>query len=307
MSHKSKVSLNEQLRQRLSGCLAIGRSRNLDKKSGIDCRQFIYSWGSYKAYFKQGKAFIKFCKAKGYKCKTLEDCRQYCDLWLQESIDRGLSAHTLKLYTATLSKIYATSSDAFIKTPTRHRKDITRSRKPAVRDKNFNPELHQNTINFLLSTGLRRNEANSLRGLALFVDSDEADGIDGTGPRYKLRITSGSKGGRPREVLIIGDVDNVVAMMKAAGDGKVFPNKLPANLDVHNLRARHACLLYKYYHDKYGGPKDRKDKFFPRGEMAHKAVYSKKLMRLVSEQLGHSRIGIFFFFFSYYLTQEDLK
>jgi len=298
MSHKSKVSLNEQLRQRLSGCLAIGRSRNLDKKSGIDCRQFIYSWGSYKAYFKQGKAFIKFCKAKGYKCKTLADCRQYCDLWLQESIDRGLSAHTLKLYTATLSKIYSTSSDAFIKTPTRHRKDITRSRKPAVRDKNFNPELHQNTINFLLSTGLRRNEANSLRGDRLFVDSQG---------RYMVRIDSGSKGGRPRDVLIIGDVDNVVAMMKAAGDGKVFPNKLPTNLDVHNLRARHACLLYKYYHDKYGGPKDRKDKFFPRGELAHKAVYSKKLMRLVSEQLGHSRIGIFSSSYAYYLTQEDLK
>lgn len=298
MSHKSKVSLNEQLRQRLSGCLAIGRSRNLDKKSGIDCRQFIYSWGSYKAYFKQGKAFIKFCKAKGYKCKTLADCRQYCDLWLQESIDRGLSAHTLKLYTATLSKIYSTSSDAFIKTPTRHRKDITRSRKPAVRDKNFNPELHQNTINFLLSTGLRRNEANSLRGDHLFVDSQG---------RYMVRIDSGSKGGRPRDVLIIGDVDNVVAMMKAAGDGKVFPNKLPTNLDVHNLRARHACLLYKYYHDKYGGPKDRKDKFFPRGEMAHKAVYSKKIMHLVSEQLGHSRIGIFSSSYAYYLTQEDLK
>ena len=298
MSHKSKVSLNEQLRQRLSGCLAIGRSRNLDKRSGIDCKQFIYSWGSYKAYFKQGKAFIKFCKAKGYKCKTLEDCRQYCDLWLQESIDRGLSAHTLKLYTATLSKIYSTSSDAFIKTPTRHRKDITRSRKPAVRDKNFNPELHQNTINFLLSTGLRRNEANSLRGDRLFVDSQG---------RYMVRIDSGSKGGRPRDVLIIGDVDNVVAMMKAAGDGKVFPNKLPTNLDVHNLRARHACLLYKYYHDKYGGPKDRKDKFFPRGELAHKAVYSKKLMRLVSEQLGHSRIGIFSSSYAYYLTQEDLK
>ena len=298
MSHKSKVSLNEQLRQRLSGCLAIGRSRNLDKKNGVDCKQFIYSWGSYKTYFKVGKRFLSWCRQQGFKYRTLADCRQYCDLWLQESIDRGLSAHTLKLYTATLSKIYSTSSDAFIKTPTRHRKDITRSRKPAVRDKNFNPELHQNTINFLLSTGLRRNEANSLRGDHLFVDSQG---------RYMVRIDSGSKGGRPRDVLIIGDVDNVVAMMKAAGDGKVFPNKLPTNLDVHNLRARHACLLYKYYHDKYGGPKDRKDKFFPRGEMAHKAVYSKKIMHLVSEQLGHSRIGIFSSSYAYYLTQEELK
>lgn len=307
MSHKSKVSLNEQLRQEFFQCLVIGRSRDLDKKNGVDTKRYIYSWGSYKTYFKVGKRYLAWCKRQGFRCRTLADCRPYCDLWLQENIQRGLSAYTLKLYTATLSKIYSTSSDAFIKTPTRHRKDITRSRMPAVRDKNFNPELHQNTINFLLSTGLRRNEANSLRGSALFIDSDGADSIDGTGQRYKLRITSGSKGGRPREVLIIGDVENVVAMMKAAGDGKVFPNKLPTNLDVHNLRARHACLLYKYYHDKYGGPKDRKDKFFPRGELAHKAVYSKKLMRLVSEQLGHSRIGIFSSSYAYYLTQEDLK
>lgn len=263
MSHKSKVSLNEQLRQEFFSRLAIGRSRDLDKRNGLDTRRLIYSWGSYKTYFKVGKRYLAWCKRQGFRCRTLADCRPYCDLWLQENIQRGLSAYTLKLYTATLSKIYSTSSDAFIKTPTRHRKDITRSRKPAVRDKNFNPELHQNTINFLLSTGLRRNEANSLRGLALFVDSDEADGIDGTGPRYKLRITSGSKGGRPREVLIIGDVDNVVAMMKAAGDGKVFPNKLPANLDVHNLRARHACLLYKYYHDKYGGAQRPKRQVLP--------------------------------------------
>lgn len=298
MSHKSKVSLNEQLRQDFFSRLAIGRSRDLDKRNGLDTKRLIYSWGSYKTYFKVGKRYLAWCKRQGFRCRTLADCRPYCDLWLQENIQRGLSSYTLKLYVATLSKIYNTSSDAFIKTPTRHRKDITRSRKPAVRDKNFNPELHQNTINFLLSTGLRRNEANSLRGDRLFTDAQG---------RYMVRIDSGSKGGRPRDVLIIGDVDNVVAMMKAAGDGKVFPNKLPTNLDVHNLRARHACLLYKYYHDKYGGPKDRKDKFFPRGEMAHKAVYSKKLMRLVSEQLGHSRIGIFSSSYAYYLTQEDLK
>ena len=298
MSHKSKVSLNEQLRQEFFSRLAIGRSRDLDKRNGLDTRQLIYSWGSYKTYFKVGKRYLAWCKRQGFRCRTLADCRPYCDLWLQENIQRGLSSYTLKLYVATLSKIYNTSSDAFIKTPTRHRKDITRSRKSAVRDKNFNPELHQNTINFLLSTGLRRNEANSLRGDRLFTDAQG---------RYMVRIDSGSKGGRPRDVLIIGDVDNVVAMMKAAGDGKVFPNKLPTNLDVHNLRARHACLLYKYYHDKYGGPKDRKDKFFPRGEMAHKAVYSKKIMHLVSEQLGHSRIGIFSSSYAYYLTQEDLK
>jgi RNA polymerase sigma factor (sigma-70 family) len=177
MSHKSKVSLNEQLRQEFFSRLAIGRSRDLDKRNGLDTRRLIYSWGSYKTYFKVGKRYLAWCKRQGFRCRTLADCRPYCDLWLQENIQRGLSAYTLKLYTATLSKIYSTSSDAFIKTPTRHRKDITRSRKPAVRDKNFNPELHQNTINFLLSTGLRRNEANSLRGLALFVDSDEADGM----------------------------------------------------------------------------------------------------------------------------------
>ena len=85
MSHKSKVSLNEQLRQDFFSRLAIGRSRDLDKRNGLDTKRLIYSWGSYKTYFKVGKRYLAWCKRQGFRCRTLADCRPYCDLWLQEN------------------------------------------------------------------------------------------------------------------------------------------------------------------------------------------------------------------------------
>ena len=52
MSHKSKVSLAEQLKNTLTAKLAIGRSKAKDKKEGVDCREYIYSWNTYKTYYK---------------------------------------------------------------------------------------------------------------------------------------------------------------------------------------------------------------------------------------------------------------
>lgn len=296
MSHKSKVSLTEQLRLTLFNKLAINRSKFKDKQDHIDCKQYIYSWQTYKNYYKQGKAFLKFLKAKGYKCRTLEDCRQYCNLWLQDSIDRGLSPYTIKLYTATLSKIYSTSSDAFIKTPARHRRDVFRSRRAAVRDKNVNPDTYADMISYLSATGLRRNEAYSIRGRALIADE--------TG--YHIRVESGTKGGRPRDVIIVGDVDKVVSMMKAAGDGKVFPGGIPSSLDVHNLRALYAANLMKHLIKTEGIPDDPKDRIFLRGELKG-MVLSRHLSKKVALCMGHTRTNVISQGYMYHLTQEDLK
>ena len=49
MSHKSKVSLAEQLKNTLTAKLAIGRSKAKDKKNGVDCRDYIYIWDEGKA------------------------------------------------------------------------------------------------------------------------------------------------------------------------------------------------------------------------------------------------------------------
>lgn len=297
MSHKSKVSLAEQLKNTLTAKLAIGRSKAKDKKDGIDCRDYIYSWNTYKTYYREGKRFINFCKAKGYKCRTLADCRPYCDEWLADSIERNLSPFTLKLYVATLSKIYSETSESFIDTPARLRKNVFRSRREAVRDRNFSAEKHADLLEFAASTGLRRAEIKALRGSKLIQDADG---------NYRILVNSASKGGRPREALIIGNVQKIVDMMRAAGEGKVFPGGINSSIDIHHLRATYACDLYRHLMKTEGIPDDRNDRYICRRDMRSR-VYSKKLMAVVSENLGHSRIGVIAQAYLYQLTAAELK
>ena len=297
MSHKSKVSLAEQLKNTLTEKMAIGRSKANDKANGIDCRSYIYSWNSYKTYYKQGKAFIKFCKAKGYKCRTLADCRPYCDAWLADSLARGLSPFTLKLYVATLSKIYSETSASFMETPARLRKNVFRSRREAVRDRNYSAEKHADLLEFAASTGLRRAEIKALRGSKLIQDADG---------NYRILVNSASKGGRPREALIIGNVQKIVDMMRAAGDGKVFPDGVPSCIDIHHERSTYACNLYRYLMKTQGIPNDPKDRYICRRDMRSR-VYSKKLMAVVSQNLGHSRINVISQAYLYQLSAAELK
>lgn len=297
MSHKSKVSLAEQLKNTLTAKLAIGRSKAKDKKNGVDCRDYIYSWNTYKTYYKQGKAFIKFCKSKGYKCRTLADCRPYCDDWLADGVARGLSPFTLKLYAATLSKIYSETSESFIETPARLRKNVFRSRREAVRDRNFSIEKHADLLEFAASTSLRRAELKALRGNKLIQDDDG---------NYRILVNSASKGGRPREALIIGNVQKIVDMMRAAGDEKIFPDGIPSAIDIHHQRAQYACDLYRHLMKTVGIPDDPKDRYICRRDMRSR-VYSKKLMAVVSQNLGHSRIGVIAQAYLYQLSAAELK
>ena len=129
---------------------------------------------------------------------------------------------------------------------------------------------------------LSRAEIKALRGSKLIQDADG---------NYRILVNSASKGGRPREALIIGNVQKIVDMMRAAGDGKVFPDGVPTCIDIHHERSTYACNLYRYLMKTQGIPKDPKDRYICRRDMRSR-VYSKKLMAVVSQNLGHSRINV---------------
>ncbi len=296
MSHKNKIPLVKQLLDVLDSKHVQGRSKYKDKKDGVDCRKYIYSWGTYKTYFKQGKLYFNWLKKKGYRCKKLIDCRAYCDEYLQEAIDRQLSPFTIKLYVATFSKIFGDDSSTYIDTPPRLRKNVFRSRKSAIRDKNYNPETISLVEAFAKSVGLRKSELKALRGNRLRYYPETGE--------YKVLVNSASKGGRPREALVIGDVKLVVSLMEAAGDNKVFAN-VP-DIDIHHLRAVYASNLYTHLTKTQGIPKDPRDRYIHRRELAGK-VLSKSIMRQVSENLGHSRINVMAQSYSYLIHAEVEK
>lgn len=275
MSHKNKVPLVDQVKNTLDSKLAIGQSKYLDKtlKQASDK---IYSWDTYRNYLKHNCYFVLWCK-ENYKCKTLEQCRSHIDEWLITRVH--LSAYTIKLEAAALAKLYDCSTKEFIPTKARYRSEITRSRGKKVRDKHFSETRNQEFIEFCKSTGLRRNELKSLTGDKLI----KKDAI------YYIKVDAGSKGGRHREVPIMGDVNAVVRRMIAAGSNKVWSH-IPTGADIHSYRADYTTTNYLTHRrelseipmkERYCCRKDRKGLWL-----------DKKAMLITSKALGHNRINV---------------
>lgn len=281
MGHANKVSLNQQLKDELQKRLRIGESKYAHKIAG-DAHQYIFSWNTYHTYYKHACYFLKWAKTV-HKCKTLAECHKYVNEWIQARIDQGLSAFTIKLEVAALCKLYGTTATDYISTPKRLRKNIKRSRGPAVRDKHFVEANHSDLVEFCRSTGLRRAELKALTGDKLVQDADG---------NYRILVNKMSKGGRPREALIIGDVPKIVSMMQAAGTGKVF-DRIPVSADIHSYRADYATAIYKMFARPIKDilETNRKDLFFCRGDRRGTWM-DRRAMKTASLNLGHSRISV---------------
>lgn len=240
--HKLSKSLIQQVKENLDSKLAIGESKYMAKKDGT-YTQHIYSWDTYRSYLKHCCYFVKWCKAQpidptlGHKPRTIAECRRFAEKWIQSTMDRGLSAYTVKLELSSLAKLYGCKTTDFaIVTPPRKRQNITRSRGNAVRDKHFSVENNKDLITFCKCTGLRRAELAQIRGTDLIVHEG----------RLCLDIKRGTKGGRLRISPVIGseeEIEMVKNLCIAAGDNKVFP-KPSENADIHSYRAVYAQRIY---------------------------------------------------------------
>lgn len=248
--NKPNKSLIQQVKETLDSKLAIGNSKYQAKRNNT-YTQCIYSWETYRSYLKHCCHFVRWCKEQpvndvpGHKPRTIEECRAFVERWIQYEIDRDLSAHTIKLEASALAKLYGCRTTDFnVKTPARRRKNITRSRGVAARDKNFSIENHKELITFCRCTGLRRAELKQIRGTDLIVQDGQ----------LCLDIRRGTKGGRPRVSPIVGSEEEIKIVKKLcmeAGNKKVFPN--PSNdADIHSFRADYAKKVYGLYAREYG-------------------------------------------------------
>lgn len=289
MSHKNKKSLVRQIQEAYDSMLSIGQSKHVDKINGCTDNK-IYSWSTYNNYMKHSNYFASYCKEK-HGCKTIEECRHYVDEWLQQRMQMELSTYTIKLEAAALAKLYGCRTTEFVKTASRKRKNITRSRGTKIRDSHFSESNHKELVDFCRSTGLRRAELKVLTG-------DKLKYKDG---KYYIIVSRGSKGGKYRESEVIGNVDNVIKLMNSAGIGKVF-EFIPGGADIHGYRADYATAVYNKYARKIEDiPYDRynvgihctyqSQVYNCRGDK--KGVKLDKLaMEKASQALGHNRISI---------------
>ena len=247
--HKSNKSLIQQVKEALDSKLAIGESKYLAKLDGTYTK-YIFSWDTYRSYLKHCCYFVQWCRTQsidsvlGHKPRTLEECRIFAERWVQSTIDRGLSAYTIKLELSALAKLYGCSAKDFnISTPQRRRANIKRSRGDVIMDKHFSVTNNKDLITFCRCTGLRRAELEQIRG----TDLIEYEG------KLCLDIHKGVKGGRIRISEICGsyeEIETVKRLCFEAGPNKIFPNP-HSNADIHSYRADYAKRIYNKHKREY--------------------------------------------------------
>ena len=273
--------LKQQIYEKLTTMLknGEGRSKTADKKN--NCTQnFIYSYNTYKSYWKHAKYFANYINEYHPECTTLKSAKKYVNEWLQFRVDNGsqngkpLSAWTITLERQALGKLYGIEPDSpdFFKAPVRHREDIKRSRLSTERDKHFSETNNAEFIQFCKDTGCRRNIIEKLKGYDLVtreslerVKTQIENNLFATDDMKKECVIINEalstfpdqdyfihhrtdKNGRSRFSPIIGDYKQaIIDRMKNTAPNENVWKVVPSNADIHGYRSDYATAIYKMY------------------------------------------------------------
>ncbi len=331
MGRKNKAyykDLHQQAYERLHGMLSFGESKKAAVVNGTD-REKIFSFNTYKAYWKHTKYFLKYVREKYPKCTTLKKARKYVNEWLQQRADQGLSAWTVQLEAKALGKLYGISPDDenYFKPPKRNREDIKRSRGDRVRDQHFSKANNDELIKFCRGTGLRRMELENLRGKDL-VSREQIEAeiarIEGIPEEqrtaaltkrlemlqdtrlfqegYFVHVRNG-KGGRERLSPIIGkNAEQIIERIRETPAKEKVWQFVHQCADIHSYRADYATAIYKAHarkieeipYDKINrgtGRRYQGDVYVCRKDEAGKKL-DKAAMLVCSKALGHNRVEV---------------
>lgn len=297
MANRNRKTLYQLCGDRLHGLLRFGQSKKLHKDNGEPLG--IYSWETFKTYKRQARYFCDWLLEQGIKLRDLEAARPYVDEWLQSQIDRGLSPYTIKTAASAMAKVYGCTVRDFTPTPSRSRANIKRSRQAAARDAGFSEEQNAELIEFCRSTGLRRAELAAVRGSWLYQTKDEDTGA--VQWWLDLSQTKATKGGKPRQVPIMGDVELVYRLCKQAGDERVWP-KVHAHADIHSYRADYCKRVY-LAHARDVAKLPRSERYHCQRDKAG-TVYDRAAMIIASKALGHNRESVIAANYLYGLAAE---
>ena len=272
--------LHQQAYDRLTGMQAFGKSKK-DAMADGTAKSKIFSFSTYKTYWKHIKYFISWVGDYHPDCTTLKSAKRYVHEWLEQRANQTdengrplRSAWTIHTEAAALNKLYGIGRDEpnRFKPPVRHREDIKRSREATVRDKHFSKTNNSELINFCRGTGCRRNVLEKLEGRDLWSRSRmEAEKAELAKSRYRTEEETArlkavrdalsvfpdqdlfihhrkDKGGRKRFSPIIGpDKEAIVDRMKRTGPYEKVWSHVHSGADVHGYRADYAATLYRMY------------------------------------------------------------
>lgn len=325
---KYHKDLHEQAYEKLTKMLAFGESKR-DAMAAETAADKIFSYNTYKTYWKHTKYFIKWVQKAHPEVTTLKKAKKLVPEFLQMRVDQELSAWTIHTEEAALNKLYGIKPDdpeRFV-APKRIRSEIKRSRVSAERDKHFSVTNNDELIKFCKGTGLRRSELAALKGKDLIPKEKIEDTLKKM-EKVEDRLTEvdkkflqvlkdtmlfpdcmyfvfvrNGKGGRMRISPIVGkNADQIIERMKnTAPDGKVW-QYINSNADIHGYRAEYATEVYKAAardikdipYDKINrgtGKAYQSDVYTCRKDESGKKL-DKKAMYVCSKALGHNRISV---------------
>ena len=320
--------LHQLAYDRLTGMQAFGESKKEAVANGTE-KEKIFSFNTYKSYWKHTKYFIKYIKENHPECTTLKSAKKYVNEWLQARMDQGLSAWTVQLEAKAMGKLYGISPDDenYFKPPKRNREDIKRSRGDRVRDKHFSKTNNDELIKFCKGTGLRRAELGELRGKDLVTREEIEAEISKLESRPAAELTPADtkrlemlqdtrlfegdyfthvrngKGGRERMSPIIGpNTEQIVERIKSTPAEEKVWQHIHQSADIHGYRAEYATIIYKakaraieeipYDRVNRGtGRKYQSEVYTCRKDEAGRKL-DKAAMLVCSKALGHNRIEV---------------
>jgi hypothetical protein len=199
--------------------------------------------------------------------------------YLRQRMEEGKSAWTLKTERSALRLFFGDRTlTEELELPARRRKDIKRSRLPAKRDKQLNPDNWQHVIQFCLASGLRREELRDLYVREVTVDPDDAQ-------RLRVFVRRG-KGGKDRFVHVFpGREPAVLSQVEGRSPDEHVFSRISGLLDIHSYRRQFAQDWYEHLAGKPLPPQEGR---------LQSADFDPDAALKVSEELGHSRIDIIF-------------
>lgn len=190
------------------------------------------------------KRYIEYCRQE-FKVKTLEECKAFVQIYLDNLVAKGYSASTIHTYCAAISKTLGTRMDQYEK-PIRYVAEYKKGRqknKTVYKTKtDLDADKWKEIVAFQKMVGIRRRELEMLCG---------NDIVEKYGHTF-VYVRNG-KGGKNSYVYITPENTPAVRSYFAnkAPDERIFDSKLFKNdLNLHYLRAMHAQEMYKYFESK---------------------------------------------------------
>lgn len=318
--------LHQQAYEKLTGMQAFGQSKKEAVADGTE-KDMIFSFNTYKTYFKHIKYFTKWIQEKYPECTTLKAARRHVNEWLQSRVDqvdekgKHLSAWTIQTEAAALNKLYQIDKadpDRF-QPPKRRKEDIIRSRGTKVRDRHFSEANNEELINFCKGVGPRRNVLEKMKGSDLYdranveaalvkakAEDDVAmikactDALKTFPDQDFFVLHRRDKGGKTRISPIVGPhKGKIIARMQATGPDELVWRYVNSNCDVHGYRSDYATYIYKQYARpienlrfenkiKCADGKYRSEIYVCRGSEAGKKL-DRRAIGVISIALGHNR------------------